>query len=282
MTANKYSYEISPILFFLFCLLLGSSCEEEEAIVGFESVSGIAKEGDGTQTITINLGKKATSAIIISYVVGGTASLDGDYKILSNSSYYYTSSLALTVQEGESTASLSFLPINDTQIEPRNESIYFEITGTSDSELTSSLNHAQYTFQIEDNDTPPSDGLQIDLSWYLGEGVSINKVNLDLYLAGKVEINEDGEITNLELVDHLVSTNTKGFENFIIDEEISDGDYYIVIRFLEGTLNADVFLHLVQSPNRNGFASGTLTTDYVGKDVYYGPISKSGNNFLFR
>lgn len=262
------------------CFLLVLACEEEETGIGFEIASGIGKEGDGTQTITINLGKEVTSAITITYIVGGTASLDGDYKILSNSNYS-TSSLALTVKEGESTASLSFQLIDDTHIEPSGETVYFEITDISDGELNASLQHVQYTFQIEDNDTPPADGLQVDLSWNTGEGVSTNTANFDLYLAHEVEINDDGEITNLELVDQLFSTNTKGFESFIINDEIEDEEYYIIIRFVEGTSDTDVFLYLSQG-NEYAFASGRVTTDYVGKDVYYGPISKSGNNFLFR
>lgn len=273
-----------PICFSLLLLLLNSQgCEEEEETLGFVSMSGYATEADGEQTVTINLGKKATSSIIINYIVGGSASVDGDFKILSNTSFSTdgNSSFTLTVPEGSSTASLTFEIIDDTQVEPDNESIYFQITGISDSDLSGSIQNLEYVFKVEDNDTAPANGLQVDLSWDLGDGISINSANFDLYLARKVQFNSAGDITDMELVDQALSTNAKGFETLVIDNSLTDEEYYIIIRFVKGTSDANVFLHMSQGENY-GVASGRITADYVGKDIYYGPISKSGNNFSFR
>ena len=260
---------------------LAMACEEEENSIGFVTPSATASEGDSIQTITINLGKKVTSATTITYIVGGSAALDGDYKILSTPRFFSSSALTLTVEEGESTATLMFQLIDDTHVETRNESIYFKITNVSDSKLNASLQQVEYILQIEDNDLPPDNGLQADLSWSVGEGVSINEANFDLYLARQLVLNADGEITSLELVDQLASTNKSGFESFTITTDIADESYYIIIRFMEGTSDANVFLQFSQG-DESGFASGAVTTDYVGKDLYYGPISKSGNNFTFR
>ncbi len=265
--------------FLLSCLLLAVACEEEETNIGFELSSGVGQEQDGTREILINLGKKSTSSIIINYVVGGSASLDGDYKILSNTNYSL-SSMALVVREGESAGVFSFEIIDDTQPEPGNEFIYVEITNISDPELNALLRHKQFTFEITDNDSPPFDGMQVDLTWSVGEGISINAANFDLYLARQVEVNNN-EITGFELVDHLSSINPTGFESMVIDKDIDDERYYLIIQFVEGSKDAEVYLHLSQGTNY-GFASGRVTTGSVGNNLYYGPITKSGNSFTFR
>lgn len=267
----------NPMYFpILLLLLLSQACEEEEELLGFVNTSGYATEADGTQTLTINLGKKATSSITITYIVGGSASVDGDFRILSNTSFTTdaSSSFTLTVPEGSSTASLTFELIDDIQIEPGSESIYFQITGISDSDLTGSLQQLQYVFKVEDNDVAPANGLQVDLTWDLGDGVSINNANFDLYLARNLQLNDEGDISSMELIDRVLSTNTKGFETIIIDDSIAEDEYYIIIRFVTGTLAANVFLHMSEDDDYET-ASGRVTTDFVGKDIYYGPVAVS-------
>lgn len=264
---------------FVFSLLLVTACEDLEDNVGFESSSGFGQEQDGTQQILINLGKTATSSIIINYIVGGSASLDGDYKILSNTNYSL-STMALVVKEGESTGVFSFALIDDLLPEPGKEVIYVEITNISDPELNSTLQHKQFTFEIQDNDSPPADGLQADLTWSVGEGISINAVNFDLYVARHVQITNN-EVTDFELVDQLSSTNPSGFESIFLNKETDDEKYYLIIRFVEGTMNAEVYLQLSQG-NSYGFASGRVASSSLGNDLYYGPITKNGNTFTFR
>jgi len=271
--------KIPAACFVLVFLPFVLACEEEETPVGFELTSGVAAEGDGVQKISIHLGKVATSSITITYVVGGTASLDGDYKLISNTNYSL-SSMSLVVKEGESNGSLTFELIDDSHLEPRNETIYFEITGISDVELNAALQHRQFSFEIQDNDTSPADGMQVDLSWNVGEGISINAANFDLYLARQVVISNN-EMVDFELVQQMSSTNPAGFESFVVNRETADEVYYIIIRFVAGTMNSDVFLHMSQGVNY-GFASGKVSTNSVGKDLYYGPITKNGNNFRFR
>jgi hypothetical protein len=299
--------KISAPLLFIVLLWLLQGCEEEEPVLGFVTGSGQASEADGTQTVSINLGKKVTSDVTLTYMVGGTAALDGDYKILSTTNFFSNSSFSVIVPKGQSTASITFQLIDDAQVEPAeefccplshslllfyglidgaqlepiDESIYFQITGISDSQLSKSLQRLQYQFNVQDNDLPPTNGLQVDLSWNLGDGISINNANFDLYLACNVQLNDHGDITAMELVDEVSGINLKGFETMVANYTLKDQKYYLIIRFAEGTSDATVFLHMSQG-EEYGVASGRVTKDYLGKDIYYGPISKNGNTFSFR
>jgi len=90
---------------FLHYLLLLSfflvGCEENDHRYGFTTPSEVAGEGDGTKTITIDLGRKVTSGTTISYLVGGSAFLNGDYEIL-NPGSVNSSTLIAQVKSGES------------------------------------------------------------------------------------------------------------------------------------------------------------------------------------
>ena len=88
-------------------------------------------------------------------------------------------------------------------------------------------------------------------------------------------------LTSIDVVDKPQSNGLLGFENFVINDDISDETYYVIIRFVEGSLDANVFLEMSQG-SQHGSASGRVSRNYVGRDVYYGPISKTGNNFSFR
>ena len=126
--------------------------------------------------------EKATSDFVINYQVGGSASLDGDYKILTPTNLSMTlSPFTLQVNKGESKAELSIQPIDDAHVESGDETVYIFITGSSSDHLNRSIRNAQYSLKIKDNDVAPTNGLQVDLSWNLGDGVSIMVANFDLY-----------------------------------------------------------------------------------------------------
>jgi hypothetical protein len=266
--------------YFLILSLFLAACREEYDNYGFATSSGVANEGDGVKTITIDLGRTVPSGTTINYILGGSAFLNGDYKILTPISLT-SSTFVAQVKSGQSTATISIELIDDTHVEPENETIYFLITGSSDTNLNSSLKNVQYVLEVEDNDTAPADGLQIDLSWNTGDGVSVNTANFDLYLAKNVQLSGNGQMTGYELVDSPKSTNPNGFESYILPSDITDEVYYVIINFVEGSSGADVFLHMSHG-SQFGNASGRVNTNYVGKNVYYGPISKNGNTFSFR
>jgi hypothetical protein len=270
----KFLPYLLPLCFFLV------ACEENEDRYGFTTPSETAKEGDGIKNITIDLGRTVASGTTINYLVHGSAFLNGDYEIR-NPGSVSASTFVVQVKSGESKATLSIELIDDNHVEEENESIYFLITGSSDTDLSASLKNNQYVLEIEDNDVAPTNGLQVDLSWNTGEGVSINTANFDLYLAKNVELGNNGQLLEFELMENPKSTNTSGFESIVLGQEITDEVYYVIINFVEGTSPADVFLYMSQG-SQNGTASGHVNTSYIGKNVYYGPISKNGNSFSFR
>jgi hypothetical protein len=255
------------------------ACEENDDRYGFTTPSGVASEGDGTKTITIDLGRKVTAGTTISYLVGGSAFLNGDYEIL-NPGSVNSSTLIAQVKSGESKVILSIELIDDNHVEQETESIYFFLTGSSDAGLNESLKNNQYVLEVEDNDVAPVDGLQIDLSWNTGDGVSINTANFNLYLARNIELGSTGQLLDYELIDSPKSDNATGFESFIMDQNITDEIYYVIINFVEGTSGAEVFLHMSHG-SQYGTASGHVNTNHIGKSVYYGPILKNGNTFSF-
>ncbi|HMG91145.1 MAG TPA: hypothetical protein VK589_13860 [Chryseolinea sp.] len=265
--------------YFLSLSIFLVACEDTEDRFGFSTPSDMAKEGDGIKSITIDLGRSVTSGTTISYLVSGSVFLGGDYEIR-NPGSVSSSTFVAQVKSGESKATLSIELIDDDHVEQENESIYFQITGSSDTDLNESLKNNQYVLEIEDNDTAPTNGLQVDLSWKTGEGKSISTANFDLYLAKNVELATNGQLLEFELFDNPKSTNTTGFESIVLPQDITDEVYYVIINFVEGTSPADVFLHMSQG-SQHGTASGHVNTDYIGKSVYYGPISKNGNTFSF-
>jgi hypothetical protein len=265
--------------YFLFLSFFLAACDDTDNRDGFTTPSGVANEGDGVKTITIDLGRTVATGTTIYYMVGGSAFLNGDYEILGPASLT-SSTFVVQVKGGESRAILSIELIDDTHVEQRPESIYFFITGSSDSDLNGSLRNVQYVLEVEDNDTAPTAGLQVDLSWNTGDGVSINTANFDIFLARNVQLDSNDQLIDFELVDSVRSTNPSGFESFILPQDITDEVYYIIINFVEGSTGAELYLHLSQG-SEHGTASGRVNTNYIGKNVYYGPISKNGNTFSF-
>ena len=268
--------------FLTYFLLLGIfllACEDNEDRFGFATPYETAKEGDGVKNITIDLGRTVASGTTISYLVSGSAFLNGDYEIR-NPGSVNASTFVVQVKSGESKATLSIELIDDNHVEVEDESIHLFITGSSDKDLNASLKNNQYLLEIEDNDVAPTNGLQVDMSWNTGDGISINTANFDLYLAKNVELGNNGQLLDFELMDNPTSTNTTGFESIVLGEDITDEVYYVIIKFVEGTSAADVFLYFSKG-SQFGAASGHVDTNYIGKSVYYGPISKNGNTFSF-
>ena len=125
--------EIAWLVTFFFSLF-SLACEEDPDYGGFVNNAGRGTESSGSQAVTINLGATASASTVITYRVGGTAALDGDYH-LTSVSRYFSSALTITVPAGESAAVINFDIIDDNQVEPVDEIIYFEITSISDATI---------------------------------------------------------------------------------------------------------------------------------------------------
>lgn len=263
-------------------LLMGMcSCQDDDEITGFTITQSSAAEGAGQQSITINLGQTTSTETKLYFLTGGSAGLDGDFTLLTTSSFYSTaSSSSITIPAGESTATLNFNIIDDTQVEPRDETILFQITGSSDTDLDGSLKNTVLEFRITDNDTAPVSGMQVDMSWHFEESLSINAANFDLYLGKNVVFDENDAVVSFEEVANVISANARGYENFIIGSDLPDDEYYIIIRYVSGSSDTYVNLNFSQG-TRFGTASGWISIESIGNDIYYGPITKSGNSFSF-
>lgn len=270
----------SAIGFIIFACSLGVGCREEEIESGFATTSATGNEGDGAQSITIDLGKMTTATTTITFEVGGDAALDGDYTVDEVSEYAVDSPYTIVIPEGNTTATIHFDLIDDEQIEPRNEVIYFHIKDVSDESISKTMSRTLFAYEVVDNDSSPASGMQVDLSWTLGDNIRINAANFDLYLATTLSLKPDGEIDTFDRVEQFQSTNETGFETYVLDDTIEDRQYYIVIKYVSGTYDANVSLHMSQGSNY-GAASGKVASTYVGKYVYYGPITKNGNLFSF-
>jgi hypothetical protein len=264
----------------VFAITLLSTCTEEPEYGGFTSKSGMGTESSGSQSVTLDLGATTATATTITYRVGGTAALDGDYR-LTTLSAYYADALTITVPAGESTASIQFEIIDDNQVEGTNEVIYFEITSISDTDIAQNFRQATYVYEIEDNDQAPDAALQVDLAWNLGDGVRINAANFDLYLADSVVVNSDGTVSAFHAVDGIQGTNETGFETIMLNNQIADQQYYVIIKYVSGEDPAELRLQF-NSSSAHRAAAGTVSSGSAGRTLYYGPITKRGASYTFR
>ncbi len=278
---------------FIFFLMMPSvlfySCSDnEDTAVGFETSTLQRNESDSTYSVRINLGK-VTAPTTITIDIYGTAALDGDYQIITapvvpssilvavTGSSSLLSQQVLTVQAGNSYADLFFKLIDDPYVEPRAENIYFRISDISNESIAASVTNQDFQFTIIDNDTPPSDAMRVDLSWRLGDGISVTNGNLDMYLVTNVVVS-NGQVISKDLVEGVNSVHESGFETFNIGSALADGKYYIMVRYVSGTYDADT--ELVMSKG-TGYTRATarITAANVGKDFYFGPITKSGSSY---
>lgn len=263
----------------VFALALFSACTEEAEYGGFVGNSSSGSEISGSQSITIDLGATTTAATTISYRVGGTAALDGDYRITSLTSYN-SEALSITVPAGQSQAAINFEILDDIQVE-HPEVIFFEITSISDVSIAQNFRQASYRFEITDDDEAPGSGMQVDLSWYLGNSVRINTADFDLYLADSITIGSDGGVTDYSLVEGVESAHLSGFETVFIQDDMPDQQYYIIIKYVAGTSAAELTLDF-NSTYLKREAAGRVSSASVGRTLYYGPITKRGTDYSFR
>jgi len=262
------------------CLAALQACKNDDPETGFQVAQGQGREDAGAQSVVIDLGHAVSAQTVVSLVIGGDASLDGDYTATSSSKTYNSTAATfdLTAKAGESSVTLNFNIIDDTQIELGKEIIYFQIASVAGSDVT--FDHVTYMYEITDNDSPPASGMQADLAWNIGEGMSINDINFDLYLAHNVVITGN-QVSQSDFIGDVQSVHPKGFEGFILSTALPDDEYYLVFRYTQGTSDVQLFLTLSQGASIRPM-QGMFSEDYAGKDIYYGPIVKSNGRFSSR
>jgi hypothetical protein len=216
-------------------------------------------ESVGSVTATINLSAIASTDIIINYSLEGSAVLNGDYEVETDS--------PLKITAGSSSTTITFSVFDDKVIEFDKTII---INLSSDNDVIFSDSKAVIT--INDNETDRSaNGLQSDLTWDTGE-----LVNLQLYVASNVIIT-DTSITDYELVSG--SETEKGFESVYIDNGDPDREYYIVVYYESGSRDVNYTLTMNSPSFTDITEEGSLESGDEGYGVFWGPINKNGSTY---
>ncbi|MBL0742250.1 hypothetical protein [Chryseolinea lacunae] len=256
----------------LMAALVLVSCDENDATkpAGFDASSSTGDESGGTQTATLSLGKAAASDVVLTFNVKGTAALGGDYTLLTPS--------PITIKAGASTASIEFKLIDDSIIESADKKITFSIATITGYTVDASADRNSYTYTITDNDEIPASGMQVDLTWDLGEGVDIDTADLDLYLVYNVVVNGN-EVTSMDVNEDTYSANESGFESFVIDPGLKDTEYYVVAVYRSGDVAVPFTLGFSHNTTGSNNSAGSFTASEVGTALFYGPIQKSGDTF---
>lgn len=247
----------------------GSDDDDNSGTLTLDATEQTVDENDGTQRISISLGKTVTASTQLYFELSGTASLNGDYKVVTSS--------PVTIAAGASTATISIQVIDEAIIEAT-ESVIVTLTATGNGiELSSDTTKNIFILTINDNDAAPTnDDVQIDLTWGSGGADDIDDEDLNLYIVNNVEITDD-TITDFDMYDG--SENESGFESLVLPADAPDGDYYIVVAYNQGNSSVDYKVNLNGAGYSNDSATGTFSSDDAGYAVFYGPLSKSGTSY---
>lgn len=247
----------------LFVSLMIISCKKDsDESIPSASLSETAKtvsEGDGTVSLTVSLSAAYSTDVTLTYSIGGTAVLNGDYETVTDST--------ITIAAGNKTATVEF-NIFDDAVAESDKTIELTLSSSSDINFT----NASSVITIQDNDeTNKNEGLRADLTWDAGD-----IVNMNLYVANNVVIS-DNAISSYDLVNG--SENEKGFESVLISNDADDGEYYIVVAYESGSRDVNYTITLNSSGIDNEQGSDSFSSSDEGYAIFWGPITKSGSDF---
>jgi hypothetical protein len=259
-------------MFVAICLASISCNDDEETqtpTVKFSASTSNASEGDGTIEIELSATQAVSSDIEVSFELSGSAYLNGDYMLETAS--------PITLKAGSKTATIVLDLIDESIIESTDDKIKINLTSIgSNAVLSETSGDLEHIITISDNDNLEANELQVDLTWDLGEGEDIDRVNFDLYLATNVVI-EDNTVTGADI--YKGSENSLGFETLRITQDDEDAEYYIVVSYIKGNVNADFTINL---NGGDGYSDESFTNTFaaanVGSAVFYGPLTKSGSS----
>jgi hypothetical protein len=285
---------MNTLLKYLVLLILLVACEEEHTVVqGFETSEMTVAETSGLQNIVIDLGDGLSTTTNFTITVSGTAGMEADF-IISNiqnsidlgngltkvsgleTNVSTSAQIQFVVIAGQKSLTVPIKIIDDGQIEPGLETIKLNITSISETGVD--LINTSTTVFIGDADVPPPGKVQIDLSWEVQPGGSINTSNFDLYLARKVSTGNS--INNYELISGFSAIQTTGFETLTLDNSLPNEKYYVLIKYLSGSSLVRIKL-VISQDNSSKSASGQVGTNQVGSTLFFGPISKSSSGFAY-
>lgn len=282
----------------LFAFVVFCSCKEQvETAVGFEKSTQLVDEADSVYHVSLDLGPDDDRTATVHVEVSGTAGLDADF-VLSSTDFSVdmgngltripaivaetasSGNAVYTAYPGQRYLTIPIRVIDDDFVEPTREVVRLTVTGVSSSSNSLQLTNTEFDFTINGADAPPAGAIKVDLSWLPVENGSVNQANFDLFLVRNARIT-GGEMVSYTLVDGISSEHDSGYESITLTTSLPDDRYYILMKYEASSVTADV--DLVLSKNQTfSRARGTLSTSDVGRDYFYGPITKSGSNINFR
>ena len=241
------------------CVMLSAiSCKKDDTATlptaSLSATSQTVSESAGTASITVTLPSTQSTDVTIKATLGGTAILNGDYQLSTDTT--------LTIAAGSTSATLTFEIFDDEVVESDKTII------VSFSSSHASLTNSTATITITDNDTDQSSsGLVSELTWDAG-----TLVDMDLYLANNVTIS-DNSVTDYNLLSG--STNNTGFESLLLSNDLDDGEYYVLVYYASGSREVTYTLtgNTVYEDTYN------FTADEEGGAYFYGPFTKSGTAY---
>lgn len=245
------------------CVMLSAiSCKKDDTATlptaSLSATSQTVSESAGTASITVTLPSTQSADVTIKATLGGTAILNGDYQLSTDTT--------LIIAAGSTSATLTFEIFDDEVVESD------KTINVSFSSSNASLTNSTATITITDNDTDQSSsGLVSELTWDAG-----TLVDMDLYLANNVTIS-DNAVTDYNLLSG--STNNTGFESLLLSNDLDDADYYVLVYFAEGA--REVTYTLTNRADGNTVYEDTynFTADEEGGAYFYGPFTKSGTAY---
>lgn len=286
---------IKTMLTYLIAISVLVACQEDASPVqGFSSREVFVNENETTQNIILDLGEGLTEKTNLTITISGTAGLDGDFFIEDSNSAIKlsngltkvssvdatgttTSFIICTVLPGQKTITLPIKLIDDIQIETGYEAIQLNITNISNAAIE--IINKSFSIFISDNDFPSNEALQIDLSWQLQSGGSVNGSNFDLFLVKNVTFTTNAP-SEYDLVSGFSSAQLTGFETIVLNKDLLNDKYYALITYVNG--NSDTkFKAVISQVSSVKTAVGQVAGTNVGERFFFGPIYKTDAGFTY-
>lgn len=263
----KLTLQFCAVLALLVSIASCSDDSESSPVISFETSASTVDEDASTVTVSLVLSKAASKDVTGTLSLSGTAALNGDYSI---------EDLSFTIPEGETSLDIDVDIIDEDLLEADPKELVIELTDVSGASVGQ---NGTFTLTIHDNEEYPGEGeLQIDLSWTAGEGVDIDKADLDLWILSNVVFDEDNNIEDADY--YVTSENELGFESIRLAPDDPDQDYYIAVFYYEGTVDVDFTLTLNSVDWDNQMVGGSFDKEDVDYYTYFlDPIVKSGNDY---
>lgn len=245
------------------------SGDDVSAVVKFSELAKSVKESDGQVSLGVSLGSVTTEDVVLQFSVTGTAVLNGDYIMQT------TTDSTLTIPKGSSSSNIVLKLINDKAIEST-KTIEITLKAISSGHtLSTNALDLTGTISVEDDDTAPTDGIQVDLTWDKG-----SKAEMDLYLLTGVEFDADGNILNADQTNSLSSVNEEGFQTVSLPSSAPDGSYYVVVEYYQGNRDINYVVNINGASYTNVSGGGSFTSSQVGYYTYRNSaIVKSGSAY---